>query len=292
MQQPPELSIVVGASEGQRDPTSCLVALCAQSRGRVVEILFVGNAAHPATAVARRFARVTVIESDRVRLVPELWGLGVAQSRGEIVAITISGCVPGPDWVAGLLREHQRPDAAIGGAIEQAEPAGVVDWAVYFVRYASYMGPFVAAAVRDVPGDNGSYKRSSIATEMDEIARDGFWETSINATLRARGQTLRMDPALLVWHTHSYAVAEFSHQRFRHAHRFGRERGASMSRVQALVRAVAAPLSLATMVLRSSRQVLRRKRHRRMMLLALPLTTWFYGCWVVGEALGLVRSGD
>ncbi len=136
----PELTIVVGASEGQPDPTGCLVALCAQSRGRAVEILFVGNAGHPALAVARRFEPVTVIESDRRRLVPELWGLGVSRARGAIVAITISGCLPGPRWVEGLIREHQRPDAAIGGAIEQAEPAGLTDWAVFFVRYAVLHG--------------------------------------------------------------------------------------------------------------------------------------------------------
>ena len=133
----PVLTVVVGASEGQPDPAPCLAVLSAQARGRAVEILFVGNHGHPAVAVARRFPAVTVIESDRPRLVPELWGLGVLRARSPIVAITISGCVPGPDWVPGILSAHASSDAAIGGAIEQAEPASLVDWAVYFVRYAS-----------------------------------------------------------------------------------------------------------------------------------------------------------
>ena len=63
-----------------------------------------------------------------------------------------------------------------------------------------------------------------------------------------------------------------------------------MGRWAALVRACLAPVSLATMVARSSRHVLAKRRHRREMLLALPLMIWFYGCWIAGEAAGLAGA--
>lgn len=293
----PDLSVVVGASEGQPDPTACLLALSAQARRRAVEILFVVPVGHPAAAVAKRFPAVTVIESERSRLVPELWGLGVLQARAPIVAITISGCVPAPDWVDRTIALHAGAggpgvaDAAVGGAIEQADPAGLTDWAVYFVRYASYMRPFAAREVSDVPGDNGTYKVSALQDDRALIERDGFWETTINRRLRTRGQTLRMDPALAVFHTHSYDWRGFSRQRFRHGCLFGRERRAALG-AAAWARVALAPVSFAAMLLRSVRHVRQRGRHQQMMILALPLTAWFYACWIAGETVGLAGGGD
>lgn len=287
----PEVSVVVGASAGQFDPAPCLAALSSQSESHTVEILFVANAGHPAVAVARRFPAVTVIESERPRLVPELWGLGVSAARGQLVAITISGCVPAPDWVARVREAHVDDVAAIGGAIEQAEPAGVVDWALYFVRYAAYMKPFAAGSVSDVPGDNGSYRVTAIGPDLLDIAQHGFWETEINRRLRARGQALRRDPRVLVWHTHSYDLGGFSRQRFRHGLLFGRERRAAMGTGNALIRAALAPLSLATMIARSVRHVIQKGRCRRQMVLALPLTAWFFACWIAGETVGLAGPG-
>lgn len=289
-----ELSVIVGAAEGQPDPTPCLMALSGQVRGRAVEVIFVANAGHRSVNVARRFPFVSVVESERPRLVPELWGLGVTRATGAVVAITMSGCVPAPDWVDRLIELHRATTegqpVAIGGAIEQAEPAGLVDWALYFVRYAPYMRPFSAGTVTDVPGDNGSYRRAALDPDLAYIAEHGFWETEINRRLRARGQTLRRDPSVLVWHTHSYDLRGFSRQRFRHGVLFGAERRRALGSSAALVRAALAPVSLAAMVMRSSRHVLTKRRHRAAMLKALPVTVWFYGCWVAGEAIGLVGA--
>ena len=47
---------------------------------------------------------------------------------------------------------------------------------------------------------------------------------------------------------------------------------------------------LAAMVARSSRHVMTKGRYRQPMLLALPLTIWFYGCWIAGETAGLAGA--
>ena len=47
-----------------------------------------------------------------------------------------------------------------------------------------------------MPGDNGTYKRDAVAAALAFIETRGFWETTINARLRAAGQSLWMDPQL------------------------------------------------------------------------------------------------
>jgi hypothetical protein len=262
-----------------------------QARNRTIEILLVANPDHPCTA-APRSDDVTVLISDNRRLVPELWGLGFVQAQGTIVAVTIAGCTPDPRWVEAIVRAHQSVDAGVGGAIEQLAPGDIVDWAVYFVRYAAYMPPIAAGPALQVPGDNGSYKRSALEEERAAIAARGFWEYEINARLVARGRRLSVAPDMLVWHTHSFDLRGFCRQRWQHGRIFGRTKAGGLGGPTRVARTLLAPLSLALMVVRAARQVFSRRRHRMAFLRALPLVVVFFTCWIAGESSGLFAGGE
>lgn len=287
----PALSVVIAAVDGRASIVDVVQAVRVRRPGPDTEVLVVANANHPGLFAVREGGLAQVIESDRRRLIPELWGLGVAASSGRVVAITMAGCLPGPGWGDEILRAHEASTAAaIGGAIEQAEPAGAADWALYFARYASYAGPFAAKDVTDVPGDNGTYKRAAIEQDLAYIREQGFWETEINARLRTRGERLTMVPGMPVWHTYSYGASAFARQRREHGRLHGATRARGMSTPTRLVRACAAPLAWATMMLRVTRHVRARRRFVRPFIVALPLVAWFYGSWIAGEVEGLLRG--
>ena len=288
----PDLSVVIAAVDGRADVLDAVPAVRGQDRSDALEVILAANAGHPGIAAARRVPGVTVIESGTPKLVPELWGLGIAASRGAVIGITMAGCVPAPHWVEALRRAHRTDAAAVGGPIEQGWPASVGDWALYFARYAAYMGPFEERAVSDVPGDNGSYKRDAIAQDLEEIERRGFWETEINLRLRRRGARLVMRPDLAVWHTHSYGVAGFSRQRWQHGKLHGRSRSEGASFPSRAVRAVGAPLAWALMLVRVTTHVARRRRHQVRFAMAVPLIAWFYLCWIGGEVAGLLGPAE
>lgn len=285
----PALSIVIATSNPQRNLAACLAALAPQIADRQAELLIILNpferARLPGTLDG---LDVRIMECETPRLIPERWGLGVAEARGRIIAITVSGCIPAPGWVASLLVAHEGAAAGVGGAIENAPGARLVDWGVFFARYTPYLLPFAAAPAAEIPGDNGSYKREEIVDRMAEFRSRGFWETDVNAALRAKGRLLVLDPRMLVFHKESFTFSSFSWQRFAHGRRFGRARAARSPGLRRWAYVIAAPGIPLLIMGRITRNVLRRRRCRAMFLATLPLTAWFVLCWSTGEVLGLI----
>src|SRR5216683_3197838 len=86
-----------------------------------------------------------------------------------------------------------------------AETASAVDWAVYFCRYSQYMLPFERGPVREIAGDNASYKRTHIE-RYRHVWRNGFWELAIHAELRKAGLPLLLVPSVVVFHHRSFGL--------------------------------------------------------------------------------------
>jgi hypothetical protein len=285
----PELSIVVAASHASHVIAECLGALEPQISGHDVELIVVALTAADARNVRERFPNATLIEAEPSRLIPELWGIGATRARGRVIAITIGTCIPDAHWVENILRAHTEDVAAVGGAIESARGASLVDWAVYFVRYTPFMLPFRAGPM-EVAGDNGTYKRAALADQMQWITTHGFWEAEVNANLRRQRQQLWGDPSIVVYHNRSFTFGGFTRQRFEHGRIFGRMRAAKVSTAQRAIYIVTAPAIPFVLFARIIRNVLRRKRNLGIFMLSLPLIVWFLLYWSLGEFLGLIRE--
>ena len=287
----PRLSVIVAAVEGAAiRPT--LDTLSAQRAGRDIEIVLVSNPDHAeVAAAARHHSDVRVLVRPVTGLVPHLWGYAMAHTTSDIVALTITGCVPDSGWLDAVLTAHRGGEAAVGGPIIQDLPAPVADRALCFARYSAYLPPVSAGSDAEVPGDNGSYKRAAIEDQLPTIATDGFWEAAINATLRARGWKLRMDPAMRMIHTHSLRPRLFCQQRWRHGRIFGATRARSLSWPGRIARTAAAPAILVVMAARAGGHA-RRARLFRQFIPALPWVLVFYACWVAGESVGLLTGSS
>src|SRR5262245_35063413 len=127
------LSIVVGSQNARSTVTECLQALCRQQDGCETEVIVVDNSTDGTDAIiAGQFPSMKLMRMPASCLVPELWEAGIRASAGSVVAITTAHCVPDDHWVQEVLKaHHETAYAGIGGAIENHESGGLVEWAVY-----------------------------------------------------------------------------------------------------------------------------------------------------------------
>ncbi len=282
----PKLSVVIASHNARHSVSDCLRVLESQQKGQEFEIIVVDNSTDGTDAVvANGFPGVTLIKSPKSSFIPELWEIGVTQSSGEIIAITTSHFVPQKDWVDEILKAHDSRFAGIGGAIENDEHAGLIDWAIYFCRYSAYMLPFSKTTVKDFAGDNASYKR--LALECCKDARsNGFWEPEIHAELIENGLELLITPTIIVHHRKSFSMLGFIKQRFWHGRQFGVARSSRLSYMRRAFYILASPLIPFVFLSRIAHRILSKKRHRTRLLVSLPVLFIFLLSWAAGEMTG------
>ena len=288
MSATPAISIVVAAVNTAGTLGPWLEAIGPQASRHDAEILLAAAADDEAARMAER-AGIRIVTGPAGALVPALWGAALLEASGAIVAVTITACVPAPDWLDSIAAAHREsPAEGIGGVIDWSPAGSIVDRALHLVRYTPYLPPAAAGPVAEIAGDNGTYTRAALGTWRAAIVRDGFWESEFNRAIRARGGALRVDPRIRVTHTRSYGFGSFSRQRFRHGRLFGRARGAGLGAAPRLVKAALAPTVPFVMLARSLRACAARGRLDARTLLAAPLAGWFFCCWAAGEAAGLL----
>jgi hypothetical protein len=276
----PDLSVVVGSNGGAGTVEQCLAALEPQRDG--AEVLICEPRLSPPDVQAR-YPWASFVERPGA-LVPALWSAGIEQSRGRLVALTISPMVPAPDWIESVRAQQERHDA-VAGAIEPASGLRISDWAEYFCRYLRDMLPFAAHECPDLPGDNSAYKRELLERTRD-LHRDGFWEPVVNARLAEQGVVLWHTPEMVVRQGRSAGARAFTRQRLIHGRAHGSQRGARFGKGRNVVGVLASPLVPLVLTARLIRQAVAKRRNRVRVLLALPYVLLFNAAWGLGEARG------
>jgi glycosyltransferase involved in cell wall biosynthesis len=283
----PELSVVIASVNGRPYLSACLAALSKQSGSVATEIL-VADCVGPSVTdfVRAEYPHVKLISFGERKSVPELRAAGILASSGRLVAITEDHCIPEPDWTASLVAAHGRsPAAAIGGAVDNAATDRLIDWAVFFCEYSNFISPVVDGLVHDLPGPNVSYKRAALG-DLQDMLREGYWETFLHTRLEAGGQELRSDPTVRVLHKKHFGFWSFFQERFAYGRAYAGTRNEFVSRGRRLYYLVFSPALPALLVLRIGRRVLSRGRHLREFVRALPVVVTFMLAWAAGEFVG------
>ena len=283
----PALSVVVGSHNAMASIVECLEALERQRDGLDAEIIVVDNSTDGSDSViAHRFRSVRLLRLESATFIPELWEAGIRLSTGAVVALTTAHCVPAPNWMRAILKAHEDERyVGIGGAIENDESAGLVDWAIYFCRYAPYMRPFVPHVVQDIPADNASYKRWALERCVN-VRQRGFWEPDIHAELRKHGLRLLMLSTIVVRHKRSFSLPGFLIQRFWHGRQFGGARAIRLPTLWWGLYILLSPLIPVAFLYRITRRVAMNKRHMGKLLLSCPILLLFLLSWAAGELTG------
>jgi glycosyltransferase involved in cell wall biosynthesis len=288
---PATLSVVVAAQNARECVAECLNVLEHQRPDGIAQIILVDNSTDgTASYVRQHFPAVHVVRRAGEALIPELWGEGILRSTAEIVGLTTGDMVPDAGWARALLRAYRDESwAGVGGIVLPAVGLGMVDRAVYWLRYSPYAAWRGAGPVDDIPGDNGSYRRAALCPFAQLVRREGFWETEVDALLRAQGAQLLLDSAVLVRYQGGTRFGDFARRRLIHGRRFGAQRISRLRGSQRLLLLAAWPLTPVAFLARIARNA-RAARGTGSLLGSMPALLPLLLCWSVGELTGYVSG--
>jgi glycosyltransferase involved in cell wall biosynthesis len=132
------ISVVIGSFNGERSLSAALEALEAQVTDYAYEVLVVNDASTDTTAEIADRPSVRLINLDVNQGHGHTLNIGLAEARGEFMAMMDDDCVPPPQWIQqlGLAWNEVGIDVTmIGGTVEPFE----VD--TFNRRYVAYRRP-------------------------------------------------------------------------------------------------------------------------------------------------------
>ena len=193
------------------------------------------------------------------------------------------------EWATALLEAHREGKPVVGGAIRNVVTDRLRDWAAFFCEYSAHMEPVEPGDVAELPGMNVSYDRRALSA-IDELLREGRWETWLHAHLRRQGFRLWADPRATIDHAKDFDLGEFLSQRYHYSRSYAGMRNPDLGRKRILY-ALASPALVPVIYARIVRNVVRRRRHRRELIGATPLILLYTIVWSAGEAVGYAFGG-
>ena len=285
----PRLSVVIPVVVGVERLRDCLAALERQAGGHALEaVVPVDSRFDPGFATAIPWVRVERFEGAKTSA--ELRALGIARTRGEVVALTEDHCLPAPDWCDAVLAAHAAPHAAIGGAMEKEERRDdAVGWALYFADYVRYAAPFEEGPSHALTDCNVSYKRAALDAVAPSWA-GAFHEPEVHAALRRNGAVLWRSPLIVVRERRAMTWRRALADRWAYGRLFGALGSAGLPAAGRLRRAALTLAVLPVLVARSGRHALRSRRYAARFAASLPALLLLDTAWALGELLGALTA--
>ena len=220
------LSVVVASVNGLPYLADCLEAL--EEHAPSAEVVVADWTDERTREVVRdRFPRATLLSFDEPMAVPELRAAGIFAATAPYVALIEDHCNVREGWAERLVAAHEAGQAVVGGSIRNFPYRRVRDWAAFFCEYSRYMEPAPAGDVADLPGMNVSYDRRAIEA-IDDLLRDGKWESWLHARLLEQGFVLWCEPAAVLDHAKDFGFREFLSQRYHYSRSYAGMRNAEL----------------------------------------------------------------
>ena len=295
----PELSIIVTVVGGKELVRRCLAALCAQVNFATAEVIVpydcwsaeVGDLASEFSQVRFHFINELYAASSATatvrqhRLFDRRRAIGLSLARGRLVAMTEDYAVPAEDWSQQICRAHEQPYAVIGGAIENAVDRPL-NWALYYCDFGRYGEPLQPGEAEYASDVNIAYKREALAAVRDVWCGD-YHETTVHWALRSRGETIFLDPRMIVYeHRSRITLLQALRERVEWGRIFAETRISTCSFWRRIFFAAGTSVLPALLILRVFRHMLRQRRSARQFAQTMPLAAFLLVAWSWGEFIG------
>jgi len=229
----PKVSVVVCAYNAESTMNACLASL-QRLRYPAYEMVVVNDGSTDRTGeIAEQYEGVNVVHQENKGL-SAARNVGIASSRGEIVAFTDSDCVVDPDWLYYLVATFLSSGLpAVGGPnLPPPEESFVASCVA-----ASPGGPMHVLLddeeAEHIPGCNMAFRREVLEEigGFDPIFRAAGDDVDLCWRVQERGYRIGFSPAAMVWHFRRNTVRAYIGQQrgygkaeallyFRHPHRF------------------------------------------------------------------------
>jgi glycosyltransferase involved in cell wall biosynthesis len=299
MQQIPKdvslkLSVVIASKVGPPFIDDCLESIEKEAKELGAEVIIVASGTEAyASRIAGKFPWVNVVHVPHNESVPALRCRGVAEARGEFVAIIEEHCLAAQGWLHRALAAHESGDyGAVGGPIVDYNYARLRDWVVYFCEYNSSLPPAPEGEVYQLNGANIAYRRS-LLTRYFELLGEGYWEAVLHPAALADGAKLLSVPDMIVHHRGPFNFGYYLRQRYLFSRAFAGARAQSLSAPKRFAYLIAAPVVPGLLLARMSQRVIQKGCRVPKFVTTLPLIVPALTVFVAGEWVGyLLGPGD
>jgi len=286
----PDLSVVVVILGGPAYVPRCIDSLLQQDGEQVIEIIVPhDDRISGVDELRRRYPDVQFLHLAGERTYAELRAFAVRAARAKVVAITEDHCAPAHDWCSQIWNAHQERYAAVGGAVDKKRPDRLLNWAIYLCDFSRYANPVNEGPSEYLTDCNVSYKRAALES-IAEIWREEFHETSVNWTLRDRGESLWLTPNILVHQQRSLGLGPALRERYSFGRLFASTRVAAVSFPKRIAYALASGLLPAILIARVARNVIGKRRYMGEFVGAFPAVVLMASVWALGEFVGYLTG--
>jgi hypothetical protein len=195
----PEMSVVVVSLDSYERIRLTLAALIAQTAKHRLEIVIVAPSREGLNldeANLQEFSGFQVVEVGPIRSTGAAMAAGFQKAQAPVVAYAEEHSYPFPTWAEALLLAHQKPWAAVGAAIVNANPGTFISWANLFADFGPSVEPALAGVTSQLAWHHVSYKRALLAGyETEQLQNLLETEGFLHQALQNRGYQLYREPA-------------------------------------------------------------------------------------------------
>jgi hypothetical protein len=217
-----------------------------------------------------------------------LTAAGLRHANGTILALLEDYDIPAPDWCAQVMKAHQLPHAAIGGAVEHSG-TGWLNWAVYFLDFGRYQLPLLEGPSHYLTDVNISYKRDDL-DKISNLWKNEYNEVIINWALSNSKQSLWLRPSIVVYQDRGDLNFWNSLvERYHWGMIFSQKRSTQIDTKKRIIYIIACPFLPLLFLVRLARKVFSGHRNLGKFVVSSPLIVLLGYAWSLGELAGLLR---
>lgn len=118
---------------------------------------------------------------------------GVCAAQAPLVTYLEEHAFPTPAWAEALVGAHQGDYAAVGNAMENANPKTMCSWMNMYEEFGPIVAPAASNVTNYLGGHNTTYKRQVLLPYRERLGRLLDNETALHFDLRAQGYQLYLE---------------------------------------------------------------------------------------------------
>jgi len=293
MPEEPDISVVIASYNSKRTVEACLKSLEQQVTLRDYEVILVDSSTDgTGELVERKYPRVIVHRCSERKFAGDARNLGISMARGRLVAFLDTDCEAESDWIEKIVKAHESPYPAIGGAIANGTPDSYVGCAAYFCEFSGWMPGRLPQLMDDIAGANMSYKRDVFRKYGHFIEGTYCSDTEFHWRLGKDDLRLRFDPSVQVSHHNIERLGKFLNHEIFHGRCFAnvRIKAQGFSRLRRLMYVAFSPLLPLRLFYKIVRNSIESGTYLRRFLWSSPLVLLGVICWSFGESVGYARG--
>jgi len=293
MDEKPEISVIITSYNARETIESTFKSLEEQKTSESFEVILIDSSADgSADIVESKFPHVKIHRFSERKFCGSARNIGISKAEGRIITFIDADCLAEPNWIEEILKAHESPHIAIGGAIGNANPESYVGWAAYFSELSKWMPGTRHQWMDDIGGGMMSYKKEVFDKYGDFIEGAYSSDSDFHWRLGKNGHRLWFVPSILISHHNIEEIGTFLKHEVFHGQHFAKVRiqGEAFSIWKRLFYVILSPLVALKIFSEITFNNIKNRNYLTQFLKSSPLLALGVICWTLGEAIGYARG--